>query len=158
MLKQGLVQELTESEEYFNRSTACLLEEHSGFRPQDEMMTTAQQVAHVGVTIEWFLEGAFSEDGFDLDFESHVERFLRFESLSEARALVAKAFAEARDVISGRSEDELRKLLPEGPVMGGAPTFGIVASMSDHTAHHRGALSVYSRLLGLVPAMPYMDE
>ncbi len=28
---------------------------------------------------------------------------------------------------------------------------------SSHTAHHRGALAVYARLLGKVPAMPYMD-
>jgi uncharacterized damage-inducible protein DinB len=25
----------------------------------------------------------------------------------------------------------------------------------EHTAHHRGALTVYSRLLGKVPPMPY---
>jgi hypothetical protein len=28
---------------------------------------------------------------------------------------------------------------------------------TDHTAHHRGALTVYSRLLGKVPKMPYAD-
>jgi len=28
--------------------------------------------------------------------------------------------------------------------------------MVEHTAHHRGALTVYSRVLGKVPAMPYM--
>jgi uncharacterized damage-inducible protein DinB len=27
--------------------------------------------------------------------------------------------------------------------------------MVEHTAHHRGALTVYSRLLGKVPLMPY---
>jgi uncharacterized damage-inducible protein DinB len=29
--------------------------------------------------------------------------------------------------------------------------------MVEHTAHHRGALTVYSRLLGKVSQMPYFD-
>ena len=46
--------------------------------------------------------------------------------------------------------------LPEGPVMGGQPRFTIFGAITDHTTHHRGALTVYSRLRGHVPAMPYM--
>ncbi len=45
--------------------------------------------------------------------------------------------------------------LPEGPVMGGAPRMAIISAIEEHTAHHRGALSVYSRLLGLGPPVPY---
>jgi uncharacterized damage-inducible protein DinB len=41
--------------------------------------------------------------------------------------------------------------------MGGVPRFAITNALTDHTAHHRGALTVYARLLGLVPPMPYMD-
>jgi uncharacterized damage-inducible protein DinB len=41
--------------------------------------------------------------------------------------------------------------------MGGLPKHAIWTAVLDHTAHHRGALTVYSRLLGKVPAMPYMD-
>jgi uncharacterized damage-inducible protein DinB len=41
--------------------------------------------------------------------------------------------------------------------MGGLPRCTILNALTDHTAHHRGALSVYARLLGLVPPMPYMD-
>ena len=61
--------QLVASKEFFNRSTRVLDEADSGFRPQADMMTVAQQVAH--------------------------------------------------------------------------------------TAHHRGALTVYSRQLGKVPPMPY---
>ena len=39
--------------------------------------------------------------------------------------------------------------------MGGQPIGDIVWSIVEHTAHHRGALTVYSRLLGKVPIMPY---
>jgi uncharacterized damage-inducible protein DinB len=39
--------------------------------------------------------------------------------------------------------------------MGGQPISDIVWAMVEHTAHHRGALTVYSRQLGKVPPMPY---
>jgi uncharacterized damage-inducible protein DinB len=42
--------------------------------------------------------------------------------------------------------------------MGGVPRWSVVSAISDHTAHHRGALTVYSRLLGKVPVMPYAEE
>ena len=41
--------------------------------------------------------------------------------------------------------------------IGGIPRIAIIGSITDHTAHHRGALSVYARLNGVVPPMPYMD-
>jgi uncharacterized damage-inducible protein DinB len=47
--------------------------------------------------------------------------------------------------------------LPKDGVMGGAPRIAIVGAIADHTAHHRGALTVYARLLGVVPPMPYME-
>ena len=46
--------------------------------------------------------------------------------------------------------------LPKDGIMGGAPRMAIVGGIIDHTAHHRGALSVYARLRGKAPAMPYM--
>ena len=33
----------------------------------------------------------------------------------------------------------------------------IFSGITDHTAHHRGALTVYARVQGIVPPMPYMD-
>jgi uncharacterized damage-inducible protein DinB len=41
--------------------------------------------------------------------------------------------------------------------MGGLPRHSVVSALMDHTAHHRGALTVYARLLGKVSPMPYMD-
>ena len=51
---------------------------------------------------------------------------------------------------------DLSKPLPPGPVMGGLPMSEVVWAMIEHTAHHRGALTVYSRMLNKVPVMPYM--
>ena len=39
--------------------------------------------------------------------------------------------------------------------MKGAPRAAVVGPIVDHTAHHRGALTVYARLLGKVAPMPY---
>jgi len=157
MLKEGLIEQLSNSQEYFERSTSCLTEEHSGFRPNDELMTVAQQVAHVAATVDWFFDGAFSGNGFDMDFEAHVEEYMGVDSLTAARERLVSEYDKARAAIESRSEEELTALLPEGPVMGGAPVFAIVSGIYDHTAHHRGALTVYSRQLGLVPPLPYMD-
>jgi len=33
----------------------------------------------------------------------------------------------------------------------------IFSAITAHTAHHRGALTVYARILGLVPPMPSME-
>ncbi len=40
---------------------------------------------------------------------------------------------------------------------GDLPRIAIVGAMAEHMAHHRGALSVYARLLGYAPPMPYAD-
>jgi len=41
--------------------------------------------------------------------------------------------------------------------MGGEPRAAVVGAIVDHMAHHRGALSVYARLLGYAPPIPYGD-
>ena len=150
-----LANQLLASKEFFERSTGVLDEADSGFRPQDEMMTVAQQVAHTAQTIDWFIEGASRPEGFDLDFEKHARGVAQVTSLFVARQRLEKAFADAIEFVRSRSADELAQPLPPGPIMGGQPIGDIVWSMVEHTAHHRGALTVYSRLLGKVPPMPY---
>lgn len=157
MEPQILVEKLQDTKDYFDRSTRCLEESDSNFTPTEGMLTAAQQVAHVAHTVEWFLEGAFRPEGFDLNFEKHAEEIADVTSLAAARARLDRAFAEAKEVLQAKSKEELLEHLPPGPVMGGEPKFTIVGAIDDHTAHHRGALTVYSRLCGHIPAMPYMD-
>lgn len=156
MIRDMMLRRLKSCEQYFDRSTECLTEEHSSFKPRQETMTAAQQVAHVAQTVDWFREGAFSADGFDLDFEKHTAQVAKVTSLADAREWLASAFARLREAVETHSEEAWREPIAEGPVMGGLPRFWIVGSLEDHTAHHRGALTVYSRLNGLTPAMPYM--
>lgn len=118
-------------------------------------MTVAQQVAHTAQTIDWLIEGASRPEGFDLNFEQYIAAVEKITSLAAARQWLDKAYANALEFIGSRSAEQLAQPLPDGPVMGGQPIGDIVWSMIDHTAHHRGALTVYSRMLGKVPVMPY---
>lgn len=65
---QGLLTELEITRKFFLHSISVLHEEHSSFSPQAPLFTVAQQVEHVGQTVEWFLDGAFHRpDGFFKD-------------------------------------------------------------------------------------------
>ena len=147
--------QLLKSQEFFERSTRLLNDEDSEFRPQEDMMTVAQQVAHVAQTIDWFIEGVSRSEGFDLDFARQAEILQGVTSLSAARQMLESAYAGAIQFLRSRSEEDLAQLLPPGPIMGGQPLSDIVWGMVEHAAHHRGALTVYCRLLGKVPPMPY---
>ncbi len=152
---QDFAKQLVASKDFFERSTRVLEEADSGFRPQQEMMTVAQQVAHVAQTLDWFIEGVSRAEGFDLNLEEQAKALAAVTSLAAARQALETAYAKAIDYIGSRSPEELARRLPEGPVMGGQPLSEIVWGMVEHTAHHRGALTVYSRMLGKVPPMPY---
>jgi len=147
--------QLLASKKFFERSTSVLEEADSGFRPQEGMMTVAQQVAHTAETLDWFIQGASRPEGFDLDFEKQVKALDAVTSLAAARQMLERAYGNAIQFLRSRSPEELARPLPPGPVMGGQPISDIVWSMVEHTAHHRGALTVYSRQLGKVPLMPY---
>ena len=151
-----LISQLNSSREFFNRSTNVLEESDSNFRPTPAMMTVAHQVTHTAQTIVWFIDGATSPNGFDLDFEKASKEMQAITSLTAARQMLEGAYAKAIAYLRSLSSDDLSKPLPPGPVMGGDPTASIFWGIIEHTAHHRGALTVYSRLLNKVPAMPYM--
>ena len=157
-MKQGLISELEMVRDFLKRSISCLNEQDSDFVPKEGMLSVSQQVAHIAQVVDWFLEGASREEGFCLNFESHWVEVNKCKSLSKAIAWFDESINAAIRLVDQMSVEHLKSALPEGPVMGGAPRFSIVGSISDHTAHHRGALTVYSRLLGKIPKMPYMDE
>jgi uncharacterized damage-inducible protein DinB len=154
-LAKQAVAELNSAHDFFNRSTRNLSEAHSSVMPAEGMMTAAQQVAHAAQTVEWFMEGAFRPEGFDLDFEALAAACQACTSLAEARAWFERSMAAAKQRVATLTDAELLAPLPEGPVMGGLPRMAIFSSITDHTAHHRGALTVYARLKGIVPPMPY---
>lgn len=157
MTSQEMINSLNSSQEFFERSSRCLTEQDSGFRPSEGTWTASQQVAHVAQTIEWFIEGAARPEGFDLNFDQQIAELQSTTSLTQARERLAKSFDTARSFFSSKTAQDLDRPLPAGPVMGGEPIRVILGAIIEHTAHHRGALTVYSRLLGKTPLMPYME-
>jgi uncharacterized damage-inducible protein DinB len=147
--------QLLASKDFFERSTRVLNEADSQFRPSKDMMTVAQQVAHAAQTLDWFIEGASRPEGFDLDFAKHAQELEGMTSLAAARQKLEAAYARSIAFLRSASPEALAAPLPPGPVMGGQPVSDIVWAMVEHTAHHRGALTVYSRMIGKVPVMPY---
>ncbi|MGC4048295.1 MAG: DinB family protein [Paludibaculum sp.] len=156
-MKEMLAGQMAAMKEYFDRSTRALEEADSGFAPQAGIFTAAQVVAHVAQTVEWFVSGAFAAEGFSLEFERMDQEVRGVTSLATARAWFEKACATLQETIEAKTEAEWMAALPPGPIMGGLPRIAIFNALTDHTAHHRGALTVYARLLGKVPPMPYME-
>jgi uncharacterized damage-inducible protein DinB len=76
-------------------------------------------------------------------------------SLDEAKEWLDRAFANAFAVIGAASDETLFEPIPDTRIMGGAPRISAVSGIADHTAHHRGSLAVYSRLVGKEPMIPY---
>jgi len=146
---------LEKMREYFNRSTRPLAEEHSGFAPREGLYTVAGHVAHVAQTVEWFADAAFGD--WRMEFEAMDKEVRSMTSLKEARAWFERAVDKAICVAEAHTAQEWASLFPPNPIMGEAPRGSVIGAVLDHTAHHRGALTVYQRVIGLTPPMPYMD-
>ncbi len=157
MHPMAIAMQLKVTKEFFDRSTRPLTEEDSNFIAYPEAFTVAQQVAHTAETIDWFFEGAFRPESFDMDFEAGIKRLMAVTSLATAREMLDKSFAKAIETAQSKSPEEWAACLPPNPIMGETPKFVIISALVDHTAHHRGALTVYTRLLGKIPPMPYGD-
>lgn len=139
---------------FFDRTTSIFEEDDSQFAPRPGMFTVSQQVAHVAQTIDWFLDGAFGV-GFDMEFEAHEAQVREFESLEAARDWLDRSVTNAKQIIGSKTKEEMLEPLPEGEIMGGIPRAGIIDAIADHTAHHRGSLAVYARMLDRQAPMPY---
>ncbi len=155
-LKTEALKAINATEKFFNMTTAELTEADSGFRPRPEMMTAAQQVAHAAQVIDWIRVGAF-DGAWDMDFEASQRRVNEVSSLAAARATMREAWERLRETTRAASNEELAATMADNPILPGRPRYHAYEALIDHTGHHRGALSVYLRLLGRVPGMPYAE-
>ena len=149
-----LVEQLETSYRYMRKTVSIFEEEDAGFAPQPELYTVAGHIAHAADTVEWFAEGAFGE-GWNMDFESLIAEAKAVETLEDAVAWLDRAFEKAIAAVGAASDEELAAPIGDDRIMAGASRSAVVWGTVDHTAHHRGALTVYARLLGKVPAMIY---
>lgn len=152
--QETLATRLRTSLKYFQGTISGFDEADSGFAPDPEMFTVAGQVAHTADTVDWFVEGAFG-GGWDLDFAAIEARIKAVTSLAEANAWLERAFESAIRTVESASEEDLHTPIPDERMMKGMPRAGIVNGIVDHTAHHRGSLAVYLRVMGRKPQMPY---
>lgn len=150
----GLVMDLQQTRKFFGTTLSVFESADAGFAPDPEMYTVAAHVAHTAGSVDWFIEGAFGE-GWDLDFEADIAKAKAVTSLEEAVAWLDRAFENAVSVVGAASDEELFASIPDTRIMGDAPRAAVVSGIVDHTAHHRGSLAVYARLIGKVPPMPY---
>ncbi len=157
MHPMAIAEQIKVTKEFFDRSTRPLTEEDSNFKAYPDAFTVAQQVAHTAETIDWFFEGAFRPECFDMDFEAGTKRLMAVTSLAQARGMLDKAFTKAIEAAKSKSAEDWAACMPPNLILGEAPRFVIIGALVDHTAHHRGALTVYTRLLGKIPPMPYGD-
>lgn len=150
----ALVKDLDTSLKYLRKTLSVFHEQDSGFAPTPQLFTVAGHAAHVADSVDWFVEGAFGK-GWDMDFEAMERKVRAVTSLEEASAWLDRAYSAAQEAVGSASAGVLSEPIPDRRIMGGAPRAAIVTAIVDHTAHHRGALAVYARLLGKVPVMPY---
>ena len=90
-----------------------------------------------------------------MDFEGLIAAARAVGTLEEAVAWLDRAFEKAIATFKAASDEDLAAPIPDERIMPGASRAAIVVPIVDHTAHHRGALTVYARLLGKVPKMMY---
>ena len=151
---EGFVKELEMTLKYFKATASVFSEEDSSYAPQPKLYTVAGHVAHAADSVDWFVEGAFG-NGWDMEFEALIARAKTVTSLKEATDWLERACGNISKVVGAASDAELFKPIADTRIMEGAPRSAIVSAVTDHTAHHRGALAVYARLLGKEPPMPY---
>jgi uncharacterized damage-inducible protein DinB len=156
MIVESLQIQIKNMKEFFDRSTRPLTDEHSAFAPQEGLFTAAGQIAHVAQTIEWFFDAAFT-DTWNMDFGEMEKQVRAVPSVTAARDWFNRAIGKAQQIAGAHTDQEWLSPFKPNPIMGEAPRLSIMSALTDHTAHHRGALTIYQRLLGLTPPMPYMD-
>jgi uncharacterized damage-inducible protein DinB len=120
------------------------------------MWTAAQQVFHAGSGINWFREGTFGT-GFRAAHEAHEGDEATAQSLNKAVDHFNGAFDLLIDELRNASDVDLQKPLPPDAPMTGRVR-DVVSAVIDHTAHHRGAIQTYVRLLGKEPVSPYKQK
>ena len=143
--------------QFLSRTCSVFREDDSQYAPTPGQFTVAQHIAHVAQTIDWFMAGGFRDEGFDLDFAAHQIQVREVDSLEAAFAWLAKSVDAAAAALETKTQAEMMAPIAEGPVMGGEPRAAVIAAIAEHTAHHRGSLAVYGRMLGYAPPMPYSD-
>ncbi|MBC7982537.1 MAG: DinB family protein [Candidatus Obscuribacterales bacterium] len=173
---------LQRHKEFFHHTVDCFEEQDGPFKPRSNMLSVTGQIHHVTGGIELFLSGlVLSLDRFNgIQLVSRRAPAAQWIGLKEGFSNLAwtalsnkdadattypqsfenalRGFDEtidlAADIFGQLTPEELVLPLSENP-MGIKNPMYVLEMLIDHTAHHRGALAQYARLLGKEPNFPY---
>lgn len=153
-ISELMVKELESTVKFFKTTISIFEPSDAGYAPDPVQYSVAGHIAHSADSVDWFVEGAFGA-GWVMDFAALIAKARAVESLEEATAWLDRSFVNAIRVVGQASDQELFGPITDSRIMPGAPRMAIVSGIVDHSAHHRGSLAVYARLLGKTPPMPY---
>lgn len=146
------------------RALAQVPEGRHDWKPHEKSMTFGY-LAEIVAGIHSWVAMAINQD--ELDLEPPGGPKYKPEPLFTSAALLErleKATADARTALQNASDERLMqpwRLLVAGKVVQEMPRHIIIRDILNHSAHHRGQMTVYLRLLGAtVPALygPSADD
>ncbi len=153
---KGLAGLVRQSQKHLYSIVDQFSEEHGDFAPTPDMFTVKAQFRHIAQTVDWLREGAWGS-GFDMDFEKHAKDACAECTFAEARQELDDAFDRLYNLLEPMNEAEAHAPMADNPIFGPLPRSMVIGGVTDHCAHHRGALTVYLRLNGITPNMVYAD-
>ncbi len=172
--------------DFFLRATAVFAEHDADYRPAAGMLSVVEHIHHATAALELFVSQYFCrfvqtksiehrsfrlgrswlsaqpELGFaDLSWTDKAAAYQASserETLTQALAALSQTLEYTATLFARLDLAQLQQPLGDNPVMPAYFTgFDVAEFMFDHTAHHRGALAQYARLLGHDPKIPYFD-
>ena len=136
-------------------------EDQYGFKATPEMMSVAEQLAHLAANTDWMIKLHTARVSF-VDFAYFQQRIAEAAAVQGALVSAGKdailsalrtegdAFVAFLDAISDEALEEMVSFPP--PVQPASRSrFEMLMSAKEHEMHHRGQLMVYQRVLGMVP-------
>ena len=113
-----------------------------------------QLIRHIELSTRYYYYFAFGP-GFDMSFDEYKAEMKKLISVEKAMEGLDTMYDEAIAMLEEATPEKLAADLPENPMVEKGQRYTVIFRNSDHTAHHRGALAVYLRMLGITPKMIY---
>ena len=159
-----LIAELDREAKGTRRALERVPEGRNDWKPHEKSMELGYLAGLVATMASW-IHSIVTQEELDLAAPGEY-RTGAFESSRELVEAFDKALGQAREALSGASDDHLLttswRLLAQGKVALDQPRYEAIRdNVINHLAHHRGQLTVYLRLLDVpVPSIygPSADE
>jgi uncharacterized damage-inducible protein DinB len=156
--------ELAEAFRTVRRNTAKIAEdipeEHYGFRAVPEVMSVAEELAHIAASTIWHLqlhgvdrklEVSFEDFGIYTAMALDVEKSLTTrEAIRQGLRDHGEEFASWLETLTDEQLHE-RVSFPAPVHPPSQSRFAMLLGAKEHEMHHRGKLMLVERLIGIVP-------